>query len=167
MKKQFLEAGKIVNTHGVTGEVKVQSWCDSPEVLLDFDTLYLSPTEPVQVKKSYVHKNCVIMRLEGVNTCEAAEALKNRVLYLDREDVELPDDLVFIQDILGLSVFDVRTGETIGKLREVNQGTGHDLYLIQRDGKPDALIPACKPFLKDIDLEKGVITVETIEGLIE
>ena len=85
MKKQFLEAGKIVNTHGVTGEIKVQSWCDSPEVLLDFDTLYLSPTEPVQVKKSYVHKNCVIMRLEGVNTCEAAEALKNRVLYLDRE----------------------------------------------------------------------------------
>ena len=92
MKKQFLEAGKIVNTHGVAGEVKVQSWCDSPEVLLDFDTLYLSPTEPVQVKKSYVHKNCVIMRLEGVDTCEAAEALKNRVLYLDREDVELPDD---------------------------------------------------------------------------
>ena len=167
MKKQFLEAGKIVNTHGVTGEIKVQSWCDSPEVLLDFDKLYLSPTEPVQVKKSYVHKNCVIMRLEGVNTCEAAEALKNRVLYLDREDVELPDDLVFIQDILGLDVFDVRTGETIGTLREVNQGAGHDLYLIRREGKADALIPACKPFLKSIDLEKGVITVETIEGLIE
>ncbi|MBS5703354.1 MAG: 16S rRNA processing protein RimM [Butyricicoccus pullicaecorum] len=167
MKKQFLEAGKIVNTHGVAGEVKVQSWCDSPEVLLDFDTLYLSPTEPVQVKKSYVHKNCVIMRLEGVDTCEAAEALKNRVLYLNREDVELPDDLVFIQDILGLEIFDVRTGETIGKLRDVHQGAGHDLYIIQRDGKPDALIPACKPFLKEIDLKKGIITVETIEGLIE
>ena len=167
MQKQFLEAGKIVNTHGVTGEVKVQSWCDSPEVLLDFDTLYLSPSEPVKVRKAYVHKNCVILRLEGVNTCEAAEALKNKVLYLNREDVELPEDLVFIQDILGLPVFDARTGETIGKLRDVNQGAGHDLYIIQRDGKPDALIPACKPFLKDIDLEKGVITVETIEGLIE
>lgn len=167
MQKQFLEAGKIVNTHGVTGEVKVQSWCDSPEVLLDFDTLYLSPSEPVKVLKAYVHKNCVILRLEGVNTCEAAEALKNKVLYLNREDVELPEDLVFIQDILGLPVFDARTGETIGKLRDVNQGAGHDLYIIQRDGKPDALIPACKPFLKDIDLEKGVITVETIEGLIE
>ena len=167
MQKQFLEAGKIVNTHGVTGEVKVQSWCDSPEVLLDFDTLYHAPSEPVKVLKAYVHKNCVILRLEGVNTCEAAEALKNKVLYLNREDIELPEDLVFIQDILGLPVFDARTGETIGKLRDVNQGAGHDLYIIQRDGKPDALIPACKPFLKDIDLENGVITVETIEGLIE
>ncbi|WP_122788600.1 ribosome maturation factor RimM [Intestinibacillus sp. Marseille-P6563] len=167
MQKQFLEAGKIVNTHGVTGEIKVQPWCDSPEVLTDFDTLYLSPTEPVQVKKAYVHKNCVVMRLTGVDTCEAAEALKNRILYLNRDDVELPEDLVFIQDILGLTVFDTRTGETIGTLRDVNQGAGHDLYIIRRDGKPDALIPACKPFLKNIDLEKGIITVETIEGLIE
>lgn len=167
MQKQFLEAGKIVNTHGVTGEIKVQPWCDSPEVLTDFDTLYLSPTEPVQVKKAYVHKNCVVMRLTGVDTCEAAEALKNRILYLNRDDVELPEDLVFIQDILGLTVFDTRTEETIGTLRDVNQGAGHDLYIIRRDGKPDALIPACKPFLKNIDLEKGIITVETIEGLIE
>ena len=167
MQKQFLEAGKIVNTHGVTGEIKVQPWCDSPEVLTDFDTLYLSPTEPVQVKKAYVHKNCVVMRLTGVDTCEAAEALKNRILYLNRDDVELPEDLVFIQDILGLTVFDTSTEETIGTLRDVNQGAGHDLYIIRRDGKPDALIPACKPFLKNIDLEKGIITVETIEGLIE
>lgn len=167
MQKQFLEAGKIVNTHGVTGEIKVQPWCDSPEVLTAFDTLYLSPTEPVQVQKAYVHKNCVIMRLAGVTTCEAAEALKNRVLYLDRDDVELPEDLVFIQDILGLTVFDERTGETVGTLKDVSQGAGHDLYIIGRAGKPDALIPACKPFLKSIDLEKGVITVETIEGLVE
>lgn len=167
MKKQFLEAGKIVNTHGVMGEIKIQPWCDSPDVLLEFETLYLSPTEPVQVQKSYVHKNCVVMRLEGVNTFEAANALKNRILYLDREDVDLPEDLVFIQDILGFSVFDCRTGETIGKLHEVSQNTGHDLYIIRREGKPDALIPACKPFLKSIDMDAGVITVETIEGLVE
>ena len=167
MQKQFLEAGKIVNTHGVTGEIKVQPWCDAPDVLTGFDTLYLSPEEPVQVKRAYVHKNCVVMRLEGVDTCEAAEALKNKVLYLNRDDVELPDDLVFVQDILGLPVFDTRTGQTVGHLRDVHQGAGHDLYVIQRDGKPDALIPACKPFLKRVDLEQGVITVETIEGLIE
>lgn len=168
MKKQFLEAGKIVNTHGVMGDIKVQSWCDSPEVLLDFDVLYLSPEKPIKIKKSYVHKNCVIMRVEGITTYEQAEALKNKILYIDRQDVELPDDLVFIQDIIGLQVYDQRTGETIGKLKEVNQGTGHDLYIISREnGKQDALIPACKPFLKGIDLDKGIITVETIEGLVE
>lgn len=167
MQKNFLEAGKIVNTHGVTGEIKVQSWCDSPEVLLDFDTLYLSPTEPVQITRAYVHKNCVIMRLEGVNTFEAAEALKNRMLYLNREDIELPDDLVFVQDILGFAVYDARTGETVGTLRDVHQGAGHDLYIIARPEQADALIPACAPFLKGIDLEQRVITVETIEGLLE
>lgn len=168
MQKQFLEAGKIVNTHGVTGDIKVQSWCDSPEVLTDFDTLYLSPSEPVQVKKAYVHKGCVIMHLAGVNTCEAAEALRNRVLYLNREDIDLPEDLVFIQDMIGLTVYDERTESVIGTLKEVlTTNPAHDMYVIRREGASDALIPACDPFLVSVDLEAGRLTVRTIEGLIE
>ena len=167
MKKQFLEAGKIVNTHGVTGEIKVQSWCDAPEVLLDFPTLYFSPTQPVQVLRSYVHKGCVIMRLEGVTTCEAAEALRGKVLYLNREDVELPEDLVFIQDMIGLEVYDLRTQSVVGKLREVlTTNPAHDMYVVSRPGAPDALIPACAPFLEEVDLEAGRITIRSIEGLL-
>lgn len=167
MKKRYLEAGQIVNTHGVTGEVKVQSWCDSPEVLADFDTLYDEQRKPLRVKKSYVHKGCVILRLEGVDTCEAAEALRGTTLYIDREDVELPEDLVFVQDILGLPVFDRRTRETIGTLRDVISNPAHDLYVIAREGKKDTLIPACPPFLVEVDTKDGRIVVETIEGLVE
>ena len=167
MKKRYLEAGQIVNTHGVTGEVKVQSWCDAPEVLTDFNTLYDEAKQPVRVKRSYVHKGCVIMRLEGVDTCEAAEALRGTVLYLDREDIDLPEDLVFLQDMLGLPVYDRRTEATIGKLKEVLANPAHDMYIIAREGKPDALIPACAPFLVEVDLEGGRIVVETIEGLVE
>lgn len=167
MKKRFLEAGKIVNTHGIAGEVKVQSWCDSPEALTGFDTLYDAERHPFRVTKSYVHKGCVIMQLEGVRTCDAADALRGTVLYLDREDVELPDGLVFVQDMLGLPVFDQRTGETIGTLREVIANPAHDMYVIAREGKKDALIPACAPFLVEVDLEGGRIVVETIEGLVE
>ena len=100
MPKKFLEAGKIVGTHGVRGDLKVQSWCDSPEVLCDFDTLYLDEKTPVTVEKAQVHKNVVLMHIKGIDTVEAAEAMRNKVLHLDREDVELPEDLVFIQDIL-------------------------------------------------------------------
>ena len=100
MPKKFLEAGKIVGTHGVRGDLKVQSWCDSPEVLCDFDTLYLDEKTPVTVEKAQVHKNVVLMHIKGIDTAEAAEAMRNKVLHLDREDVELPEDLVFIQDIL-------------------------------------------------------------------
>jgi len=167
MKKRYLEAGQIVNTHGVTGEVKVQSWCDAPEVLTDFNTLYDEAKQPVHVKRAYVHKGCVIMRLEGVDTCEAAEALRGTVLYLDREDIDLPEDLVFVQDMLGLPVYDRRTEAAIGKLKEVLANPAHDMYIIAREGKPDALIPACAPFLVEVDLEGGRIVVETIEGLVE
>ena len=91
MPKKFLEAGKIVGTHGVRGDLKVQSWCDSPEVLCDFDTLYLDEKTPVTVEKAQVHKNVVLMHIKGIDTVEAAEAMRNKVLHLDREDVELPE----------------------------------------------------------------------------
>ena len=100
MPKKFLEAGKIVGTHGIRGDLKVQSWCDTPEVLCDFDTLYLDEKTPVEVKSAQVHKNVVLMHLKGVDTVEAAEKLRGKILHLDRDDVDLPEDLVFIQDIL-------------------------------------------------------------------
>ena len=159
MPKKFLEAGKIVGTHGVRGDLKVQSWCDSPEVLCDFDTLYLDEKTPVTVEKAQVHKNVVLMHIKGIDTVEAAEAMRNKVLHLDREDVELPEDLVFIQDILGFKVFDLRVDRVIGRIRDVYEIAGEDGRLIY--------IPAIKPFLKEIDMEAGVIYVESIEGLIE
>lgn len=168
MKKQFLEAGKIVGTHGIAGDIKVQSWCDSPDVLTDFDTLYLSPSEPVTVRRAFVHKNVVILHLAGVDSCDDAQALRGRVLYLNRDDIDLPDDLVFIQDMIGLTVYDVRTDSVIGTLKEVlTTNPAHDMYVISRPDAPDALIPACEPFLASVDLDAGRLTVRTIEGLIE
>lgn len=168
MKKQFLEAGKIVGTHGIAGDIKVQSWCDSPDVLTDFDTLYLSPSEPVTVRRAFVHKNVVILHLAGVDSCDDAQALRGRVLYLNRDDIDLPNDLVFIQDMIGLTVYDVRTDSVIGTLKEVlTTNPAHDMYVIARPDAPDALIPACEPFLVSVDLDAGRLTVRTIEGLIE
>lgn len=168
MPKKFLEAGKIVGTHGVRGDLKVQSWCDSPEVLCDFDTLWLDETTSVAVGKAQVHKNIVLLHIEGVDTLEQAEALRGRILYLDRDDVELPEDLVFIQDILGFSVFDLRVGRTVGRVRDVlTTNPAHDLYEIEGENGRLVYVPAAKPFLKSIDMDKGVINIESIEGLIE
>lgn len=167
MAKKFLEAGKIVGTHGIKGDLKVQSWCDSPDTLCDFDTLYLDEKTPVTVEKAQVHKNVVLMRIAGVDTMERAEVLRGRMLYLDRDDVELPDDLVFIQDILGFSVYDRRTGQTVGTVRDVlTSNPAHDMYEIADDHGRLHYIPATKPFLKEIDMNAGVIYVETIEGLL-
>ena len=168
MPKRFLEAGKIVGTHGVRGDLKVQSWCDSPEVLCDFDTLYLDEKTPVTVEKAQVHKNVVLMHLTGVDTVEAAEALRGRVLHLDRDDVDLPDDLVFIQDILGFAVHDRRTDSAVGTLRDViTSNPAHDMYEIKTADGRLVYVPASKPFLEGIDMQAGVIYIRSIEGLLE
>lgn len=168
MPKRFLEAGKIVGTHGIRGDLKVQSWCDSPEVLCDFDTLYLDEQTAITVEKAQVHKNVVLLHIQGVDTVEQAEALRGRVLYLDRESVDLPDDLVFIQDILGFTVHDRRTGQDVGKLRDVlTTNPAHDLYEIRTETGRLVYVPASKPFLEEIDLAAGVIYIRSIEGLLE
>ncbi len=167
MPKRFLEAGKIVGTHGIHGDLKVQSWCDSPEVLCGFDTLYLDKHTPVNVTKAQVHKNVVLMHLNGVSTPEEAEKLRGRVLYLDREDVQLPEDLVFIQDILSFKVYDLRVDRVIGHIRNVlTSNPAHDMYEIMGEDGRLIYIPASKPFLKSIDMDAGVVYVESIEGLV-
>ena len=141
MPKKFLEAGKIVGTHGIRGDLKVQSWCDTPEVLL---------------------------HLKGVDTVEAAEKLRGKILHLVRDDVDLPEDLVFIQDILTFKVYDLRVDRVIGHIRDVlTSNPAHDMYEIAGEDGRLIYIPAIKPFLKEIDMDAGIVYVESIEGLIE
>ena len=103
-----------------------------------------------------------------MDTPEAAEALRGRVLHIDREDVELPEDLVFIQDILGFSIFDRRLAREIGCLRDVlTDNPAHDMYEIKTGDGRLVYVPAAKPFLQEIDMEQGVIYIESIEGLVE
>lgn len=163
MKKQFLEIGKIVNTHGVRGDVKVQPWCDSPDFLAEFETLYRKDETPLQVLSAKVHKGCVLMHLEGIDTMEQAQQMRGMTLYMDRDDVELEDGAFFIQDAIGLPVYDERVQREIGVVKEINDGPAGDLYVIQ-DGDKQHLIPSA--FLQTVDLEKGLVTMCTIEGLL-
>lgn len=166
MEKQYLEIGKIINTHGIKGEIKVQPWCDTPEFLAGFETLYWQDGSAVHVLGSKVHKGNVLLKLEGIDTIEKAETYKNRILYMDREDAPLDDGAVYLQDMIGLIVYDKRLSREIGRLQDVQETPSHDLYIVRDKGK-DYLIPAVDEFIKEIDLERGVITIQSIEGLID
>ena len=165
MKKQYLEIGKIVNTHGIRGDIKVQPWCDSPDFLAEFDTLYRKDQSPITITSAKVHKGCVLMHLEGVDTVEQAQAMRGMTLYMNRDDVELEEGAFFIQDVIGLPVYDERVGREIGVVKEISDGPAGDLYVIQ-DGKTQHMIPGVPEFLKEVDLENGRVTVHTIEGLL-
>ena len=101
MKEQYLEVGKITNVHGIMGEVRVQPWADSPDFLCQFKTLYVDSSHwPIQVERARVHKNMVILKLQGVTDVNSALAMRNAVLYIDRKDVQLPEGSFFLDQYL-------------------------------------------------------------------
>jgi 16S rRNA processing protein RimM len=165
---ELIEIGKIAGTHGVRGELRVEPWCDSPAFLAGFKMVYLKrrasePITGVSVTLARVHKRMVLMQLEDIDTVEAAQALRDTVLYIDREGVELPEGRYFIQDLIGLSVVG-QDGERIGTLYDVLAAPAHDVYIVRGDGG-EHMIPAVPEFVKEIDVPGGVIRVKLIEGM--
>ncbi len=166
--KQFLEIAKIVATQGVRGEVRCQYYCDTPEVLCEFDELYFDKgAKPVHVIRAYSHKNVVIMHIEGVDTVEKAQTLVGKLLYIDRNDAELDEDLYFIQDIIGLTVKDADTGEVYGKISEVYQNGAADVYSIKKENDTELMFPCIDEVVKSIDIEGGEMLIKPLPGLFD
>ena len=161
MADKYLEGGKIVNTFGIRGEVKIEPWCDGAAFLRQFKTLYIDG-QPRKVLSARAHKDMLIALLEGVMDVNAAMALKNKVVYFDRADARLPRGGFFLADILGADVVD-EEGRFIGKLTEVLTLPAQNVYVVK--GEEEHTIPAVPEFILDTDLEKRRITVHMIEEL--
>ena len=160
-KSKFLEAGEIVNTHGVRGEVKILPWTDSAEVLRGFKTLYINE-KPYAVRSSFVHKGCVIAALEGIEDVNAAMALKGRTVCFARADAHLPAGHFFLADILGAKVV-TEDGAEVGELVDIIENPTQNVYVVK--GEREHLIPAVPEFILKTDAENGVVTVRLIEGM--
>ena len=168
MKKQFLEIGKIVATQGIRGEVRVQYYCDSAEVLCDYDTLYLDKGKTeVTVERAYPHKNIVVMKLEGIDKIEQAQPLIGKILYLNRDDAELEEGLYFIQDIIGLTVKDADSGEVYGKITDVYQNGASDVYSIRKDDGRELMFPCIDEVVLKTDIDAGEMIIRPLPGLFE
>ena len=168
MRKEFLEAGKIVGTHGVRGELRVEPWCDSAEFLTGFKTLYWdNGATPVKVTGARVHKSLVLMKLEGVESATQGDLLRGKVLYLARKDAKLPEGRYFIQDLVDMKVEDADTGAVYGTLREVFQTGANDVYRIQGENGKEYLFPAVEQMIAETNLEAGVIKVRPIPGIFD
>lgn len=158
--ESFLDAGEVVSTHGISGEVKILPWADEPAFLLQFDRFYLGQT-PYTVESARVHKTCVLAKLCGIDTPEAAMLLRGKTVRIERDKAELPEGRVFISDLLGCRVLDDE-GNDIGKIEDVLTLPASDVYVIQ--GARRYLIPAVKEFVREIDTSNGVVRVHLIEG---
>lgn len=158
MKLPYIEAGEIVTTHGVRGEIKLLSWLDSPEMLCEFDRCRISGREYV-MDSVRVQKTCNLIKLRGVDTMEDAQKLRGKTMELYREDIS--DELIFAAELVDVEVY--ADGACIGKIKEVLDYPGNSVYVVQ--GEREYLIPAVKEFILSTDLERNQMQVKLLKGM--
>ena len=158
MKLQFLEAGEIVTTHGVRGEMKVLPWADGPDFLCDFSRVRIGGVE-YKVESCRVQKSCNLLKIQGVNTMEAAQAMRGKVVEIFRCDA--PKDIIFAAELIGVQVYS--SDKEIGILTEVLDYPGNKVYVVK--GEKEYMIPAVKAFILDTDVDAGTMQVNLIEGM--
>ena len=144
MKKQFLEAGRIVGTHGVRGEMRVEPWCDSADFLKKVKTLYFDGGKTdAGLLSSRVHKSLLLVRLKGVESATQADLYRGKILYLDRNDVRLPKNRYFVEDLIG----------------------ANNVYRIVNGAGEEFLFPAVDAMIAKTDIESGKLFVKPIPGI--
>ncbi|MBQ9085912.1 MAG: 16S rRNA processing protein RimM [Clostridia bacterium] len=164
----YIECGKIVNTHGCHGGLKLESWCNTPEELAVLKRLYIKEGEiyrEYRVTKSSAFKQFVLVNLDLVQTMDDAMAHKGKLLYAKREDFHLEDGEYFIADLIGLKVIHADTGAVLGTVKEtINRGAS-DLYVVKTE-TGECMIPSVPEFVERVDPEKGIF-VRPIEGMLD
>lgn len=161
MKDKLIEAGIIVNTHGIQGDVKIQPWCDSPDFLLDFDAFYIDGV-PVAFSNLRVHKTNVLAKPAGADSATEAALLKNKVICIDRTKADIAEDAVFIADLIGLDAIDDETGSSIGKISKVLTLPASDVYVI--NGEHEYMVPVVNEFVKEVNADAGFVRLRLIKG---
>ena len=168
MDSKYIEIGKIVNTHGLRGDVKVIVWMDSPEDFESVQHAYIgsgTDKRKLTVEMVRYQKNNLIVKFKELADINEAEPLKNSVLYADRDELgELPEGVHYIVDLIGLRVVS-DTGEDIGVISDVFNTGANDIYEVKREGKKALLLPVIDDVVKDIDIDAGMVTVHMLEGL--
>lgn len=158
MRLPFIEAGEIVNTHGIRGEIKMLPWLDSPEDMRGFTRCRIGGKD-YAITACRVQNTCDLLKLEGVDTMEAAQALRGKTVTLYREDMD--EDVIFAGDLIGMEVFS--QAERIGELTQVLDYPGNQVYVVK--GEREYMLPAVKEFILSTDLDGNRMEVKLLEGM--
>ena len=162
----MLEIGKIVNTHGIRGEVKIQPWCDEPELFDELEYLFIEG-EKYNIVRNRFHKTCQIVQLENVNNIDDAERFKNKIVYINRDALELPEGRYYIADIEGLTVKE-QNGRILGVVDEIIKTGSNDVYSLKDTfNKKPVLIPVIEGVVLETNIDGGYIVVKLPKGLID
>ena len=169
MTVEYIQIGKIINTHGVKGELKIFPLTNNIYRFDHLRTAYLGENKKkVEVESVKYHKSLVILKFKEFNNINEVLQFKEEFLYVDIDDtIDLPQGRYFIFDIIGCEVYDT-SNNLIGIVVEVIQSAGNDVYVVKNaDSQKEYLIPAIKEFFTLIDVASKKIIIDPIEGMIE
>ena len=158
MRQNWIDAGEIVTTHGLRGDVKVLTWLDSPDMLCEFERCRIDGKE-YTMDQVRVQKTCNLVKLSGIDTMEAAQAMRGKTIELYREDID--EDVIFAAELIGMEVY--TDGECIGKIKEVLDYPGNSVYVVK--GQYEYMIPAVNQFILHTDMEANRMDVTLIQGM--
>ena len=170
MIKEYLELGEIVGTHGIRGELRVNPWCDSPEFAAKFKTLYFDSNGgcAVQVKSARPHGNIVLLAIKDVDTVEAAQKLRGKILYMKRSDARLPKGSYFIAELIGCTVYDADEPEKVyGTLSDVSATGANDVWHIKDENGKEYLIPAIPDVCVETDVAENRVVIRPLKGIFD
>lgn len=167
MLKQYLEAGRIVGTHGIRGEMRLECWCNTPAFLSKFKTLYLDEGRTALSVTCRPHKNIALITVKGVDSIEKADLYKGKILYIDRADVKLEKGEHFVQDIIGLRVTDVDTGKVYGTVNDVLKTGSNDVYEMRGEDQKLYYIPVIPDIIDRLDFDNGAVYIRPMKGLFD
>ena len=163
MKLEKIKVGRIVNAHGIRGELRVQPRDADPNFITRFKTFEVDG-KLVKPTENHVHKSVVLMKFPGVDDMDAALALKNKDIFVRRADANLPQGQYFDEELLGLQVYNVETGALLGELTRVDPYPAHKVYTVQ--GEREYLIPAVpEVFIRSVSLDENRMDVVVLEGM--
>ena len=166
MKKELAEAGKIVNTHALRGEVRVFPYSDDAEFLCSVKKFYIDGA-PYPVASARVHKGQALLRFQQITSIEQAESLIGKILWIKKEEVPLEEGRYYVEDIIGLRVEDADSGFFYGTVTEVFQTGANDVFEVTDEKKIVRLVPKIDSVIIKIDLKEGVIKIRPLPGLFE
>lgn len=161
---ELIEFGKIVNTHGLNGELKIYSYTDDPERILKLKEIYIDEIKYV-VKSIRLTKNMFVVKLKEVDSIDDTEPFINKYVYRKIDSDELKDEEAFFyKDLIGSLVYNT-SGEKIGMLKDVYNTGANDIYVVLLEDSKEILLPVIKQVVKEIDIKNKKIIVEIMEGL--
>ena len=170
---RYIECGKIINTHGCRGDVKAEPWTDTPRDLIDLGRVFIGDGEDKKeikiLRGSVMQGRFLLLSLEGVESMDAADALRNTVLYAAREDFHLAEGQYFLSDALGLPVYDTREGREgnlLGTVTDISPNAASDIYTVKTPDGAEVLVPAIPVFVTEV-IPGECVRMSPIDGMFE